>query len=165
MPVEHGTSATAQNCSEMLRHLLETSEAARKAASSLSKSASVAVRFTDTGGEFQFHSVDGRPRLEPGKAEEPDFELTLPPGAVQDICGRSPGDAGDLGVLFLQHIFVEDKEQKIQVKVHSGLIKLTLHGWFRVVVAGCPKVLLWLARMGLKGPSGVAGLLSRFKKP
>ena len=143
---------------------METSEAGRKAASSLSASASVAVRFTDSEGEFRFRSVEGKPRLEPGKAEAPDFELTLPPGAVHDICGKPAGDVGDLGVLFLQHIFVEEEEQKIQVKVRSGLIKLTLHGWFRVIIAGCPKVLLWLARMGLKGPSGLAGLLSRFKK-
>jgi len=148
----------------MLQHLMETSEAARKAATSLSPSASVAVQFTDAEGEFRFYSVDGKPRLEPGKAEAPDFELTLPPGAAHDICGRAPGDLGDLGVLFLQHIFAEEEDQRIQVHVRSGLIKLTLHGWFRIVVAGCPKVIVWLAREGLKGPSGLVGLLSRFRK-
>jgi len=61
----------------MLRQLLETSEAGRKAASSLSKAVSVGVRFTDVPGDFRFHAVDGKPRFEPGKADEPDFELTL----------------------------------------------------------------------------------------
>ena len=123
----------------MLRQLLETSEAGRKAASSLSKAVSVGVRFTDVPGDFRFHAVDGKPRFEPGKADEPDFELTLFPGAVHDVCGKSSADVGDLTVLFLQHIFANEPDQKILVKVHSGLVKLTMRGWLRVVVAGCPK--------------------------
>jgi len=108
----------------MLRQLLETSEAGRKAASSLSKAVSVGVRFTDVPGDFRFHAVDGKPRFEPGKADEPDFELTLFPGAVHDVCGKSSADVGDLTVLFLQHIFANEPDQKILVKVHSGLVKL-----------------------------------------
>jgi len=52
----------------MLRHLFETSEAGRKAAASLSRSAAVGVRFTDFAGDSNFHAVDGKPRFEPGKA-------------------------------------------------------------------------------------------------
>jgi len=149
----------------MLRNLFETSEAGRKAAASLSESASVGVRFTDFAGDFNFHAVGGKPRFEPGKAAEPDFELTLPPGAVHDICGKPSGDVGDLGVLFLQHVFAEEPEKKILVKVNCGLIKLTMHGWLHVVIAGCPKVIGWFAQMGLlKGPSAVASVLSRFKR-
>ncbi len=148
----------------MLRELFETSEAGRKAAASLSKAACVGVRFTDVAGDFNFHAVGGEPRFEPGKAEEPDFELTLPPGAVHDICRKSSGEVGDVAVLFLQHVFADQPEQKILVKLHSGLIKLTLHGWLRVVVAGCPKVIGWFAQMGLlKGPSALASALSRLK--
>src|SRR5437868_2715016 len=130
---------------EMLRQLLETSEAGRKAASSLSKAISVGVRFTDVPGDSRFRAVDGKPRFEPGKAAEPDFELTLFPGAVHDVCGKSSADVGDLTVLFLQHIFANEPDQKILVKVHSGLVKLTMRGWLRVVVAGCPKLIGWLA--------------------
>src|SRR5713101_6148438 len=164
MSAEQPTSTPAQNYAEMLGHLFETSEAGRKAATSLSKAAFVAVRFTDFPGDFRFHAVDGKPRFELGKAEEPDFELTLPPGAVHDICGKAPAEVGDLGVLFLRHIFANEPEQKILVKVHSGLIKLTMRGWFRVVIAGCPKVITWLAHAGLKGPSAVASALSRLRK-
>ena len=163
MSAEQPTSTPAQNYAEMLGHLFETSEAGRKAATSLSKAAFVAVRFTDFPGDFRFHAVDGKPRFELGKAEEPDFELTLPPGAVRDICGKASADVGDLGILFLEHIFAKEPEQKILVKLRSGLIKLTMHGWLRVVVAGCPKLIGWIAKMGLKGPSAVASVLSRLK--
>jgi hypothetical protein len=147
----------------MLRQLFEESGAARKAAKALSKAACVGVRFTDVPGDFRFYAVDGKPRFEPGKAAEPDFELTLPPRAVHDICGKHSGDVGDLSILFVQHIFTNEPEQRVQVKVHSGLIKLTLHGWLRVVVAGCPKLIAYFARMGLKSPSVLAGAISRLK--
>jgi broad specificity phosphatase PhoE len=157
------TATTPAQYAEMLGHLFETSEAGRKAATSLSKDAFVAVRFTDFPGDYRFHAIDGRPLFEAAKAEQPDFELTLPPGAVRDICGKASADVGDLGVLFLQHIFAKEPEKRILVKVHSGLIKLTLHGWLRVVIAGCPKLITWVAKMGLKGPSAVASVLSRLK--
>jgi hypothetical protein len=156
-------AATPAQYAEMLGHLFETSEAGRKAASSLSTAAFVGVRFTDFPGDFRFHAVDGKPRFEAGKAEEPDFDLTLRPGAVRDICGKASADVGDLGILFLEHIFAQEEEQKILVKVHSGPIKLTMHGWLRVVIAGCPKLIGWLAKKGLKGPSAVASVLSRLK--
>ncbi len=164
MPTGQPASTTAQNCVAMLRQLCERSEASRKAASSLNEAASVGVRFTDVPGDFRFHVVGGEPRFEPGKAEEPDFELTLPPSAVREICGKPQVDLGDLGILFLQHIFAKKAEEKIQVKLHSGLIKLTMRGWLSVLVAGCPKVIGWLAQKGLKGPSAVASALSLLKK-
>lgn len=157
------TSTSDQNCAEMLRQLFETSGAARKAATSLSKAACVAVRFTDVPGDFRFYAVDGKPCFEPGKAEEPDFELTLPPRAVSDMCGKPAGDVGDLSISFLQHIFAKEPEQKVLVKVHSGLLKLTSHGWLRVAVAGCPTLIARLARMGLKGPSAMVSALSRLR--
>ena len=150
---------------EMLRQLLETSEAGRKAASSLSKAVSVGVRFTDVPGDFRFHAVDGKPRFEPGKADEPDFELTLFPGAVHDVCGKSSADVGDLTVLFLQHIFANEPDQKILVKVHSGLVKLTMRGWLRVVVAGCPKLIRWLATPDAARPLRAGRLRSQRARP
>jgi hypothetical protein len=147
----------------MLRELFERSQAARKAARSLSKAACVGVRFTDVSDEFRFYAVDGTPRFEPGKAKEPDFELTLPPRAVRDICGKTSDDVGDLSILFLQHMFANDADRKVLVKVNNGLIKLTLHGWLRVVFAACPKLIGWLAKMGLKSPSAMASALSRVR--
>jgi hypothetical protein len=147
----------------MLRQLFETSQAARKAATALSKAACVGVRFTDVPAEFRFYAVDGKPRFEPGKAKAPDFDLTLPPRAVRDICAKTSGDMGDLSILFLQHMFANEADRKVLVKVNSGLITLTLHGWLRVVLAACPKLIGWLAKMGLKSPSAMASALSRVK--
>jgi hypothetical protein len=157
--------APASGGSEVkLRRFFETSEASRRAASSLKKAAEVGVRFTDVPGDFRFHSVEGKPAFEAGKAMDPDFELTLAPGAVEAITAQPQADVGDLGVLFFQHIVAKDEQKKIRVKLHSGLLRLTMRGWLGVLAAGGPKVIGWMAQKGLKGPSAVAAALSRLKK-
>lgn len=148
----------------VLQRFFETSEAARRAASPLKKAAAVAVRFTDVPGEFHFKLIDGRPRFFEGRAEDPDFELTMAPGAVSAIAGQPDADVGDLGILFFQHIVAKDPQAKINVKLHSGLIKLTMRGWLGVMAQGGGKVFSWMAAKGLKGPSAVANALSRLKR-
>jgi hypothetical protein len=156
--------SSSEGSETRLRRFFQTSEASRRAASSLRKAAEVGVRFTDVPGDFRFHSVDGKPAFEAGKAMDPDFELTLAPGAVAAITARLDGDVGDLGVLFFQHMIAKDENEKIRVKLHSGLVRLTMRGWLGVLAAGGPKVIGWMAQKGLKGPGAVASALSRLKK-
>jgi hypothetical protein len=148
----------------MMRQFFETSDGGRRAASSLKKAAAVGVRFTDVPGEFRFLAADGKPRFEAGAAPDPDFDLTLAPGAVRDICSKPHADVGELGILFFQHIVAKDEQEKIRVKLHSGLLKLTMRGWLGVLAAGGPKVIGWMAQKGLKGPSAVASAISKLKK-
>ena len=148
----------------VLQRFFEQSEAARRASSSLKKAAQVAVRFTDVPGDFVFRLIEGKPRFCEGRAEDPDFELTMAPGAVTAIAAQPDADVGDLGILFFQHIVAKDPEAKISVKLHSGLMKLTLRGWLGVLAQGGGKVLAWMAAKGLKGPSAIGNALSRFKK-
>ncbi len=156
--------SSSEGSETKLRRFFETSDASRRAASSLRKAAEVGVRFTDVPGDFRFHSIDGKPAFEAGKAMDPDFELTLAPGAVAAITAQPHADVGELGVLFFQHIVAKDEKDKIRVKLHSGLLRLTMRGWLGVLAAGGPKVIGWMAQKGLKGPSAVASALSRLKK-
>ena len=156
--------SSSEGSETKLRRFFETSDASRRAASSLRKAAEVGVRFTDVPGDFRFHSIDGKPAFEAGKAMDPDFELTLAPGAVAAITAQPHADVGELGVLFFQHIVAKDENDKIRVKLHSGLLRLTMRGWLGVLAAGGPKVIDWMAQKGLKGPSAVASALSRLKK-
>ncbi len=157
-------ATSAEGSDARLKRFFETSEASRRAASSLKKSAEVGVHFTDVPGDFRFHAVDGRPAFEVGKAMDPDFDLTLAPGAVAAITAQPKADIGELGILFFQHIVSKDENAKIRVKLHSGLLRLTMRGWLGVLAAGGPKVMGWMAHKGLKGPSAVASALSRLKK-
>src|SRR2546421_8003306 len=158
------TEQTPEPSNIVLQRFFETSESARKAASHLKAPAEVGVRFTDDAGEYRFTLVDGKPRFLDGRAKDPDFELTMAPGAVTAIAAQPNADVGDLGILFFQHIVAQDPQSKIGVKLHSGLIKLTMRGWVGVMLSGGGKVLGWLASKGLKGPSAIAHALSRLRK-
>jgi hypothetical protein len=158
------TEQTPEPSNVVLQRFFESSESARRAASHLKKAAEVGVRFTDVPGAFRFKVVDGQPRFLEGAAEDPDFDLTLAPGAVTAIAGQPNGDLGDLGILFFQHILARDPQSKINVKLHSGLVRLTMRGWLSVMAAGGGKVMGWMASKGLKGPSAIAHAVSRFRK-
>src|SRR5437016_13259026 len=142
------TEQTPEPSNIVLQRFFETSESARKAASQLKAPAEVGVRFTDVAGEYRFTLVDGKPRFLDGRAKDPDFELTMAPGAVTAIASHPDADVGDLGILFFQHIVARDPEAKISVKLHSGLVKLTLRGWLGVLAQGGGKVLAWMAAKG-----------------
>jgi hypothetical protein len=148
----------------VLQRFFESSESARRASSHLKKAAEVGVRFTDVPGDFHFKLVDGKPRFMSGAPADPDFDLTLAPGAVRAIAAQPNADVGDLGILFFQHIVARDPQAKINVKLHSGLLKLTMRGWLGVMAAGGGKVMGWLAMKGLRGPSAIASAVSRLRK-
>src|SRR5919201_6814380 len=158
------TEQTPEPSNVILQRFFETSESARKAAAHLRSAAEVGVQFTDVRGDFRFALVDGKPRFLDGKAKDPDFDLTIAPGAVTAIAAQPNADVGDLGILFFQHIIAKDPQSKIGVKVHSGLIKLTMRGWVSVMMSGGGKVIAWLASKGLKGPSAIASAVSRIRK-
>jgi hypothetical protein len=158
------TEQGAEPSNVVLQRFFESSESARRASSHLKKAAEVGVRFTDVPGDFHFKLVDGKPRFMNGAPQDPDFDLTLAPGAVSAIAAQPDADVGDLGILFFQHIVARDPQAKINVKLHSGLIKLTMRGWLGVMAAGGGKVMGWLAKKGLKGPSAIASAISRLRK-
>jgi len=157
-------ATTPEPSNVALQRFFETSESARRAAGSLKKAAEVAVRFTDVPGEFHFKVIDGKPRFVTGAAEDSDFDLTLAPGAVAAIAAQPNADVGELGILFFQHILSKDPNDKINVKLHSGILKLTMRGWLGVVAQGGGKVMGWMASKGLRGPSAIASAVSKLKK-
>ena len=154
----------AQSSPDALTHFFAVSAAAKTAAASLKKAAEVGVHFTDAPGDYRFTVEDGTPRLLAGKAKDPDFELTFGPAASRALADRPNADVGDLGILFFQHMIASEADAKIRVKLHSGLMKLTLRGYLGVLAAGGSKVFGWLATKGLKGPGAVASALSKLKK-
>jgi hypothetical protein len=155
---------TTEPSNVVLQRFFETSESARRAAGSLKKAAEVAIRFTDVSGDFHFKVIDGKPRFMSGAAQDADFDLTLAPAAVAAIAAQPNADVGELGILFFQHILSSDPNAKINVKLHSGVMKLTMRGWLGVVAQGGGKVMGWMATKGLRGPSAIASAISKLKK-
>ena len=146
-----------------LSEFFRDSPAAAAAAKHLRSGAEVGVTFTDVPGSWRFHAPGGQPRLETGAPLAADFELRLGPGAVRNLCAHPKADIGDLGILFFEHIVTPQPENQIRVKLHSGLVKLTMRGWLSVMAQGGPKVVRWLAHKGLSGPTAVASALLKLK--
>lgn len=157
-------AASADDARAILANFLATSQTAQAAAKSLRSGAEAAIRFADVEGEWRIRRDATGISLEQGKALDPDFELRLPPAAVHSVCARHDADIGDLGVTFFEHIVAKDPGRRIHVTVHSGLIKLTHRGWLGLLTRGGPKVILWLANRGLRGPGAVATALGRFQR-
>jgi len=155
---------TPEPSNVVLQRFFETSRSAHRAASHLKPAAEVGVKFTDLPGHYRFTLVEGKPRFLDGTPKDPDFELTMAPGAVSALAAQPDADVGELGILFFQHILSRDPDSKIGVKLHSGLIKLTMRGWVSVMMSGGAKVIGWMASKGLKGPSAIASALGRLRK-
>ena len=149
---------------EALARFLLGNSGAKKAASSLKAGAEVGITFTNLDGDWRVCMTEaGQLAFEPGTAVDPDFSLRIPPGAVAAIAGRGDSDLGELGIAFFEHIASHDQDLKVHVAVRSGLIKLTRRGWLGVVASGGPKVMMWMAKKGLRGPGAVATALSKLK--
>ena len=154
----------AAGADTILMNFLLGSSGARLAASSLRSGAEVGVTFTNLAGEWRIFSNDaGGIAFESGKALDPDFELRIPPRALNSICSRLDADVGDLGIAFFEHIKARESELKIDATVHSGLLKLTRRGWLGVIARGGSKVVMWMAQKGLRGPGAIATAIARLK--
>ena len=154
----------AAGADTVLMNFLLGSSGARLAASSLRSGAEVGVTFTNLAGEWRIFSNDaGGIAFESGKAVDPDFELCIPPRALNSICSRLDADVGDLGIAFFEHIKAREPDLKIDATVHSGLLKLTRRGWLGVIARGGSKVVMWMAQKGLRGPGAIATAIARLK--
>jgi hypothetical protein len=150
--------------SAALAAFIASNPGAQRVASSLKIGAEVSVRFASEPGDWRMHVVEsGKALFEQATATDPDFELYLPPAAVTAITANSSGDVGEIGILFFQHIVAKEPARKVGVKVHSGIVKLTRRGWLGVLSLGGPKLVMWMAGKGLRGPGAIANALSRLK--
>jgi hypothetical protein len=149
----------------ILKHFLLNSSAARLAAASLRSGAEVGITFSHIAGDWRIFANDaGEIAFEPGRAVDPDFDLRIPPRAVDSICSRLDADVGDLGIAFFEHIKAWEPDLKINATVHSGLLKLTRRGWLGVIARGGSKVVVWMAQKGLRGPGAIATAIDRLKR-
>ena len=155
--------ADGEAADAMLARFVLVSPVARKAASLLREGAEVAVAYTDVAGEWRFYVNASNVAIESGKAQDPDFELRLAPGAVRSICSMPDADLGELGIAFFEHIVSRDPDHKIRVRPYGGLIKPTRRGWLSLLARGGPKLAIWMARKGLRGSGDVVAALARLK--
>lgn len=135
---------------EALSRFFATSPAARKAVRPLARDARVALALGS--GPARFSMAGGEARVEGGTEADPDFTLTLPEAAVQQITAIPGDDVGAFGIAFFQLLLAREPERRVRVHVHASTARLVSHGYLGVLAAGGAKVAWWLLKKGVKNP-------------
>ena len=135
---------------DALKTFFETTLAARKATRPLSRGARVNLALD--GGPARFTMESGSPQVRDGAADDPDFTLTLPAGAVSRITSLRSDDVGEFGVAFFQLVLERDPGFKIRVRLDAPTARLLGNGYLSVLALGGVKVTWWLLKNGVRNP-------------
>jgi hypothetical protein len=135
---------------DALKRFFESAPAARKATRPLSRGARVNLSLE--GGPARFTMESGTPEVHEGAADDPDFTLTLPDGAVRRLTGLTSDDVGEFGVEFFKLVLERDPALKVRVAIDAPTTRLLGHGYLGVLAIGGMKVTWWLLRNGVKNP-------------
>lgn len=135
---------------DSLKAFFETSPAARKATRPLTRGARVNLALDSGPAHFTMES--GAPEVRVEAVADPDFTLTLPPGAVQRITSLGSQDVGEFGVEFFKLVLERDPALKVRVKIDAPTTQLLGHGYLGVLAVGGMKVTWWLLKNGVKNP-------------
>ena len=135
---------------QALSRFFETSPAARKATRPLARDARVALALAS--GPARFSMADGEGRVKEGAEADPDFTLTLPEEAVQELTGIPGDDVGEFGIAFFKLLLAREPERRVRVHIHASTPRLISHGYLGVLAAGGAKVGWWLLRNGVRNP-------------
>lgn len=135
---------------DAIRAFFETNPAAKKATRPLSRDARVNLALDS--GPAHFSMETGAPTVRDGAVPDPDFTLTLPPGAVDRITGLHSEDVGEFGVEFFKLVLERDPAHKVRIKIDAATGRLLGNGYLGVLALGGMKVSWWLLKNGVKNP-------------
>ena len=150
---------------EKLERFFRSSDAAAKATRPLKREAEVGITFTDEPDTpYRFTMERGQAEVVQGTPKDPDFHLTLPPRAVDELVTLKTDNLGEFAVVFFKCMLADEAERKVTVKLESGFLTLTRRGYLKTLALGGPTVLAFLARQGLKGPAGIKKAIDKLRK-
>ena len=128
------------------------------AARHLTARATSTVYFSHRPGEpWRLEQSDGRTRLLPGAAPDPDFSFRFTPAAIEQL-EAVEGGVGDFAVELFTLMLEEDPERHVDFRIAANFGRLATRGYVKLLVAAGPGVLVFGARHGV----GSLGALRRF---
>lgn len=148
-----------------LKSFLEDRPICTQASKPLSKSAAVRIQFTDHDGIYTFSRTGGHQTLLPGRPADPDFTLTIPPGAVDRITGIEKDSISEFGITLMQLIWEHNAELKIKAAIHHGPIKLFTAGYFGILALGGMPVMRYLGSRGFGKIGAIRKRMGELVKP
>ena len=148
---------------ERLARFFREEPAWTEAARHLVPSASSAVSFTHRPGErWRLVRRGGETILEPGIADDPDFELTFAPGAIDRITAAR-GGVGAFAVALFGSIADADPAHRTDLRIVAPFHRLARRGYLRLLIAGGPAVLAFGARHGIRTLGDLRRLVRRLR--
>jgi hypothetical protein len=148
---------------ESLRKIFNEHPAGRAATKPLRRGTQVGLSIHGDEQPYHFERTADGATIVAGAGTKTDFDLILGAKAVEAICETQGDSVGDFGVSFLKSLLREADDERVQVKLHAGLIALTRNGYLKVLAMGGPKVLGFLSKEGYIGPRGIAKAIRRLR--
>ncbi len=148
---------------DSLKQIFSDHPAGRAAFRPLRKGTQVGLRIHGDDQEYHFERTPDGASIKEGAGPQTDFDLILGVKAVEAICQTQGESIGDFGVSFFRCLLKSSDEERVQVKLHAGLIALTRNGYLKVLAMGGPKVLGFLSKEGYIGPRGIAKAIRRLR--
>ncbi len=141
---------------EILQDFFTNNQVAIEATRPIKKGTQIElVLLDDPQGAYHFIKEGTMALVKEGKANKPDFTMTFPPRAIENITALQTDNIAEFGITFFKHMLEEDPDLQVKVKIQTGIIGLTTHGYLKVLALGGVKVMTWLARKGVSGLGGI----------
>lgn len=150
-----------------LKKFFEENTLAKDAANSISNGRKIKITITDSTGEstaFVFTKEKGANVLKEEDSTGYDVSFVIPVKAAEEITSTKFDSVGQVGLRIFEKILSSDAEQKIQVKVHAGVLSLITGGYLGVLTAGGGDVAKFLASKGLGNIGKIKDAISKMKQ-
>jgi hypothetical protein len=135
---------------DALAAFFASAEVARRATRPLAPEAEVALEVA--GASARFGMQGGAATVAPGTAQDPDFTLELPAGAVERLVAGGLEEVGNLGVEFFRLATERDPALRVRIRIHASTARLVARGYLSVLLLGGLGVAMWLLRKGIASP-------------
>jgi hypothetical protein len=133
-----------------LKDYVENRPVAIKAAGPLKNGACVGVSFAEEpGNHFHFIREEKKSHLRTGLPEQSDFDMHLPLGTVEELVNFKSEKIPDIGATIFTRALMDNEEERLQITLHKGPLKLARLGYMGVVGKGGLAVFKIIRKHGL----------------
>ena len=124
-----------------LKDFFDNREVAHKATKPLGKKAIGEVIFLEEPNKSYTFKKSGKfGSIFDETPKKPDFTMKLEAGAVKKLAEFKSENVGDFGIKFFQIMKAKKEDEKIEVKLNIGFIKIMMKGYLKVLLLGGPVV-------------------------
>ena len=146
-----------------LAEFFDTRPGAIKATGSLKKGTVVGIKIVGDDNDYHMYVEKDKGVIKKGTGKDPDFTLKMPELALREILNLENDDIADYGITFFQQAIRPDEENRIKIKIHTGLFTLLRHGYLGLLTLGGKRVMGWFAKKGVKGLGQIKNLMKKLR--